>query len=400
MGSIDLIYLDPPFNSNATYNMLFQEPSGEKSAAQISAFEDTWKWGPQGEEAFDEAVMSGPPPLAELLKALRQVLGCTNMLAYLSMMAVRLVEMHRALKPSGNLFLHCDPTASHYIKLILDNIFSPKNFRNEIIWERSQPKGHTTTRFSRAHDTIFFYSKSEKSVFNPQFTEHDPAYLERFYRHVEPETGRRYRLGDLTNPNKERPNLTYEFPPGSGTMRVWRWTQERMLQAWAEGRVVIPEGGVAQYKRYLDEMSGTLVKDIWYDIEHLHGSIMNTWATRPRNRRPCWNASSGPGATRAMWSWTPFAAAAPRWRWLSISSAAGLASTSLIWPSTLSGRGCKTPSKANSPLTKKSGFPGTCRAPRACSSLTLFNLNVGPWPRWGAAAPGTREARTAALTGS
>ncbi len=272
VASVDLIYLDPPFNSNASYNMLFKEPSGEQSAAQIAAFEDTWKWGPQAEEAFDEAVMAGPPPLAELLKALHQVLGRTNMLAYLSMMAVRLVELHRALKPTGSLFLHCDPTASHYIKLVLDNIFSPKNFRNEIIWERSQPKGHATTRFSRCHDTIFFYSKSEKSVFNPLFTEHDPAYLEKFYRHVEPETGRRYRLGDLTNPNKERPNLTYEFPPGSGTVRVWRWTRERMMQAWEEGRAVILEGGVAREKRYLDEMSGTLVKDIWYDIEHLHGS--------------------------------------------------------------------------------------------------------------------------------
>ncbi len=273
VGSVDLIYLDPPFNSNATYNMLFKEPSGEQSAAQIAAFEDTWKWGPQSEEAFDEAVLAGPPPLAELLKALHQVLGHTNMLAYLSMMAVRLVEMHRVLKPSGSLFLHCDPTASHYIKLILDNIFSAKNFRNEIIWERSQPKGHATTRFSRAHDSIFFYSKSEKAVFNPQFTEHDPAYLERFYRFVEPETGRRYRFDNLINPNKERPNLTYEFPPGSGTVRVWRWTRERMLQAWAEGRVVVPEKGeVAQYKRYLDEMSGTPIKDIWYDIEHLHGS--------------------------------------------------------------------------------------------------------------------------------
>ena len=273
VASVDLIYLDPPFNSNATYNMLFKEPSGEQSAAQIAAFDDTWKWGPQAEEAFDEAVMAGPPDLAELLKALHQVLRRSNMLAYLSMMAVRLVEMHRVLKPTGSLFLHCDPTASHYIKLILDNIFSPKNFRNEIIWERSQPKGHATTRFSRAHDTIFYYSKSEKSVFNPQFTEHDPGYLEKFYCHVEPETGRRYRLGDLTNPNKERPNLTYEFPPGSGTVRVWRWTQERMMQAWAEGRVVISgEGGVARGKRYLDEMQGTLVKDIWYDIEHLHGS--------------------------------------------------------------------------------------------------------------------------------
>ena len=273
VDSIDLIYLDPPFNSNATYNMLFKEPSGKQSAAQIAAFDDTWKWGPQAEEAFDEAVMAGPPNLAELLKALRQVLRRSNMLAYLSMMAVRLVEMHRVLKPSGSLFLHCDPTASHYIKLILDNIFSAKNFRNEIIWERSQPKGHATTRFSRAHDTIFYYSKSEKFHFNPQFAEHDPAYLEKFYRHVEPETGRRYRWGDLTNPNKERPNLTYEFPPGSGTVRVWRWTEERMIKAWEAGRVVIPaKGEVAQYKRYLDEMSGTLIKDIWYDIEHLHGS--------------------------------------------------------------------------------------------------------------------------------
>jgi len=272
VASVDLIYLDPPFNSNATYNMLFKEPSGDQSAAQIAAFDDTWKWGPQAEEAFDEAVMAGPPDLAELLKALHQVLRRSNMLAYLSMMAVRLIELHRALKPTGSLFLHCDPTASHYIKLVLDNIFSPKNFRNEIIWERSQPKGHATTRFSRAHDTIFYYSKSEKSVFNPQFTEHDPGYLEKFYCHVEPETGRRYTLDNLTNPNKERPNLTYEFPPGSGTVRVWRWTPERMTEAWAEGRVVIPEGGVARYKRYLDEMHGTLVKDIWYDIEHLHGS--------------------------------------------------------------------------------------------------------------------------------
>jgi site-specific DNA-methyltransferase (adenine-specific) len=272
IGSVDLIYLDPPFNSNASYNMLFKEPSGEQSAAQIAAFEDTWKWGPQADEAFDEAVLAGPPQLAELLKALRQVLGPSNMLAYLSMMAVRLVQMHRVLKPTWSLFLHCDPTASHYIKLILDNIFSPKNFRNEIIWERSQPKGHATTRFSPCHDSIFFYSKSEKTVFNPQYAEHDPGYLERFYRFVEPETGRRYRLGDLTNPHKKRPNLTYEFPPGSGTVRVWRWTQERMLQAWKAGRVVIPEGGVAQYKRYLDEMSGTPIKDIWYDIEHLHGS--------------------------------------------------------------------------------------------------------------------------------
>ncbi len=193
-------------------------------------------------------------------------------MAYLAMMATRLVELHRVLKPSGSLYLHSDPTASHYLKMVMDAIFGPTNFRNEIIWRRSQPKGHASVRFPRTHDVILFYARSEESKFYPQFTEHDPSYVEKFYRFVEPETGRRYRLGDLTNPNKDRPNLTYEFPPGSGTVRVWRWTKDRMMKAWEEGRVVVPKkGGIAQGKRYLDEMSGTTVTDVWNDIEHLHG---------------------------------------------------------------------------------------------------------------------------------
>ena len=200
VASVDLIYLDPPFNSNATYNMLFKEPSGDQSAAQIAAFDDTWKWGPQAEEAFDEAVMAGPPDLAELLKALRQVLRRSNMLAYLSMMAVRLIELHRALKPTGSLFLHCDPTASHYIKLILDNIFSPKNFAMKSSGSAPSPRATPPPASPGPTTPSFTDSKSEKSVFNPQFTEHDPAYLEKFYRHVEPETLRRYTLADLTNP--------------------------------------------------------------------------------------------------------------------------------------------------------------------------------------------------------
>jgi site-specific DNA-methyltransferase (adenine-specific) len=272
VGSVDLIYLDPPFNSNATYNILFAEKSGEKSAAQITAFEDTWHWGDEAMAAYDDAMKLGAPRLADLLQALRAFLGQNDMMAYLTMMAVRLVELHRVLKPTGSLYLHCDPTASHYIKLLLDAIFSPINFRNEIIWKRSQPKGHAVLRFSRSHDVIFFYSKSEATIFYPQHTEHDPEYLEKFYRHVEPETGRRYRLDNLANPNKNRPNLTYEFPPGSGTVRVWRWTKERMMNAWQQGLVIIPEKGeVASYKRYLDEMPGTLVTDIWDDVEQLHG---------------------------------------------------------------------------------------------------------------------------------
>lgn len=191
------------------------------------------------------------------------------------MMTVRLVELHRVLKDTGSLYLHCDPTASHYLKVILDTIFGPRNFRNEIVWKRSQPKGHATTRFSRSHDVILFYSKSEGAYFRQQHVEHDPGYVEKFYRYEEPGTGRRYRLDNLANPNKNRPNLTYEFPPGSGVVRVWRWTKDRMMKAWNEGRVIVPrEGGVAAYKRYLDEMPGSLVTDIWDDIEHLHGSNM------------------------------------------------------------------------------------------------------------------------------
>jgi len=233
--------------------VLFREKSGEASAAQITAFEDTWQWGRESEEAYHEVVTAGPRKLADLLQAQN------DMMAYLTMMAIRLVEMHRVLKPTGSIYLHCDPTASHFVKLVLDSIFGLKNFRNEIIWRRSQPKAHAAKRFSRSHDVIFFYTKSERAIFLPQYREHDQDYINRFYRFIEPETGRRYFLADLTNPNKDRPNLTYEFPPGSGVVRVWRWTRERMMKAWQQGRVVIPEkGGVARYKRYLDEMPGTL----------------------------------------------------------------------------------------------------------------------------------------------
>jgi site-specific DNA-methyltransferase (adenine-specific) len=118
VASVDLIYLDPPFNSKATYNVLFAEKSGEKSAAQITAFEDTWHWGLESEAAYHEVVTLGPRKLSDLLQALRSFLGTNDMMAYLTMMAVRLVELHRVLKPTGSIYLHCDPTASHYIKML------------------------------------------------------------------------------------------------------------------------------------------------------------------------------------------------------------------------------------------------------------------------------------------
>jgi hypothetical protein len=165
--SVDLIYLDPPFNSNANYNVLFKAPSGDQSQAQIEAFEDTWRWSEAAERAFDEVMDSGHTDAAEMLRAMRGMLRENDMMAYLAMMAVRLIELHRVLKPTGSLYLHCDPTASHYLKILLDAVFDARHFRNEIVWKRTSSH-NDTGRFGRIHDTIFYYARSEKYKFNVQ----------------------------------------------------------------------------------------------------------------------------------------------------------------------------------------------------------------------------------------
>ncbi|WP_206215488.1 DNA methyltransferase [Desulfovibrio sp. ZJ209] len=192
------------------------------------------------------------------------------MMAYLTMMASRLVELSRVLKDTGSLYLHCDPTASHYLKIVLDGIFGKENFRNEIVWRRTQPKSHVKINFSTAHDTILRYAKSAHTFFNMVYTEHDKNYVDKFYRYTDPD-GRRYRLDNLTNPNKNRPNLTYEF---LGVTRVWRWTKERMQKAYEDGIVVQTRpGAVPVRKSYLDEKKGQPITDFWDDIEHLHGGF-------------------------------------------------------------------------------------------------------------------------------
>ena len=135
--SVDLVYLDPPFNSNANYNLLFKAPDGHQSQAQIEAFDDSWHWNEPAEQAFDEVMQSGNSDAAEMLRAMRSFLKENDMMAYLTMMAVRLMELHRVLKPTGSLYLHCDPTASHYLKILLDGMFAQANFRSEIIWKRT-----------------------------------------------------------------------------------------------------------------------------------------------------------------------------------------------------------------------------------------------------------------------
>ena len=269
VGSVDLIYLDPPFNSNATYNILFAEKSGEKSAAQITAFEDTWHWGEEAMAAYDDAMKLGVPRLADLLQALRAFLGENDMMAYLTMMAVRLVELHRVLKPTGSLYLHCDSTASHYIKLLLDAIFGVINFKTEIIWKRSTAHSDTKQgrkQHGRIHDVIFFYTKSNSWVWNPIYTPYDQEYIDNFYRHIEEGTGRRYRMGDLTAA-KPGGDTSYEWKgvkPYKG--RYWAYSRANMEQFEKEGRIVYTNTGMPCYKRYLDEMPGIPLQDIWTDL--------------------------------------------------------------------------------------------------------------------------------------
>ena len=208
--SIDLIYLDPPFNSAATYNVLFRAPDGKMSDSQLEAFEDSWHWGDAAAAAYEDVLtQSVYTDASVLLRGIVTALGKNDMTAYLAMMAVRLIELHRVLKPTGSLYLHCDPTASHYLKILLDGIFGAENFRNEIIWERSVGKGDVRNRFGRNHDTILFFSKSEKYTFSSQFSEMSDEYTGRFSLNDNDGRGP-YRLAPLDSPNL-RPNLKYEY---------------------------------------------------------------------------------------------------------------------------------------------------------------------------------------------
>jgi len=267
-ASVDLIYLDPPFNSKRDYNLLFKSPKGKQSEAQIEAFKDSWSWGDQAEKELDELLKHKNTDVAQMINALVTFLGRNDMTAYLVMMSTRLLEMHRVLKPTGSLYLHCDPTASHYLKVVLDAVFGFVNYRNEIIWKRSNPKSLGSINFPTCSDTIFRYSKSNEFTFHQPYETHDPEYVESAYRYSD-EKGR-YRLLPLLNPNDNRPNLTYEF---MGVTRVWRWTRERMKQAQADGLIVQTKpGAVPQYKKYLEDSKGRTVTNVWTDIQQAAGN--------------------------------------------------------------------------------------------------------------------------------
>ena len=264
--SVDLIYLDPPFNSTANYSILFGESGG---GAQYRAFEDTWTWDRAAADRCAMFEAAAARPAHHAIVGLRRILGSSGMLAYLSYMAERLEQMRRILKPTGSLYLHCDPTASHYLKVLMDAVFGSGRFFTEIIWKRTS--AHSDARqgrrqYGRVHDSLLVYTKSEDWTWNPLYTDYDQDYVDQSYRHVEPETGRRYRLDNLTGPGgAAKGNPEYEV---LGVTRHWRYSRERMAELIAQGRVVqTSPGAVPAYKRYFDEMPGVPLQDIWTDIK-------------------------------------------------------------------------------------------------------------------------------------
>ncbi len=269
--SVDLVYLDPPFNSNAGYNILFAPPKELRTAAdaehaQIRAFEDTWHWNDSAEEAFDLVARSGNNRAFDLLNAMRSFLGENDMMAYLAMMAVRLIELHRVLKPTGSLYLHCDPTASHYLKLLLDGAFGPRFYRNEIIWKRTSAHGDAAAGFGDVTDTILYFAKGERPTWNRQFVPLSQAHVAAKYTGRDSD-GRRFTTRDLRSPSP-RPNLTYAYKGYQPHPNGWSISKEKMAGFDRAGLLHFPSNadGRIRLKIYLDERKGLSLQNLWDDI--------------------------------------------------------------------------------------------------------------------------------------
>jgi site-specific DNA-methyltransferase (adenine-specific) len=261
--SVDLVYLDPPFNSNQDYNVLFAEKNGSKSGAQIKVFEDTWHWDQTAAKTWQEVVEKGGK-VSQVMQAFRTFLGENDMLAYLSMMAPRLIELRRALKETGSIYLHCDPTASHYLKMLMDAIFGPQNFRNEIIWKRTS--GHSDAkRFGSVHDSVLFYSVSDKYTWNKTYQKYDEEYIAIYYRYSDKD-GRKWMSGDLGASGLQGGGYEYEW---KGIKRIWRCPRKTMEKLEKDNRLYYTKNDFPRIKRYLDESEGMPAQDIWNDIEAL-----------------------------------------------------------------------------------------------------------------------------------
>jgi DNA modification methylase len=263
--TVDLVYLDPPFNSAQNYNAFFHEKDGTDAASQIHAFEDTWHWDIETKKAYD-AVTEQPGKVSDVMQAFYTFLGGNDMMAYLTMMSSRLVELRRVLKSTGSLYLHCDPTASHYLKLLCDAILGKDNFRNEIIWKRANAH-NDPKRYGRISDTILYYSKSENPIWNAQHTAYREEYYESHFK--QDESGRYFRTVPLDAPRHGAgsPGLLYEWkgkmPAAS---RTWAVKREKMEDYDKKGLIRYTRTGTPTLLQYADEMLGVPLQNIWTDI--------------------------------------------------------------------------------------------------------------------------------------
>jgi len=280
--SVDLIYLDPPFKSSQDYNVLFAERNGSRSAAQIKAFEDTWQWDQAAAAAYQDVVEAGGK-VSQAMQAFHGFLGENDMLAYLAMMAPRLSALRRVLKPTGSIYLHCDPTASHYLKLLMDAVFGVENFRNEIVWKRTHAHG-SARRYGPIHDLLLFYSKTDAYVWTGSRGKHDPGYLAGHFRHVEEPSGRRFQPISLTGAGVRYGDSGKPWRNLNPTEKGRHWAlpgallerlgiaadsaQEKLDALDAHGMIYWPAkpGGMPRLKSFADDLDGSALPDIWVDV--------------------------------------------------------------------------------------------------------------------------------------
>jgi DNA modification methylase len=265
--SVDLVYLDPPFNSRQDYNVLFAEKDGSQSSSQIHAFEDTWEWNLEAQRSYEEIVEHGGR-VADALRAFKTFLFNSDMMAYLAMMAPRLIELRRVLKETGSIYLHCDPTASHYLKILTDAVFGPQFFRNEITWRRTSAHANVGQKFAVVQDRLLFYSKLEKWAWNQVYIPYTEDYIKSHYSQRDPQSDRRFTTRDLTaSMQRASSGQLYGWkgfkPPAS---RCWAYTKEKMEQFDAQGLLSYSPRGMPRLKLYLDDMPGVPCDDIWIDI--------------------------------------------------------------------------------------------------------------------------------------
>ena len=264
--SVTLAYLDPPFNSGRSYDALIGL-NRTSAGSEVSAFDDRWYWEPASSHL---TVMRDllPSETYKYFVTLFGLIGKNSLSTYLAWLTPRLYLTYESLSDQGSLYLHCDSTSSHYLKHVLDKIFGPANFQNEIIWRRTH--AHSSAhRFGPVHDVILYYTKSSNRIWNPMYINYDTNYIDKYYTHND-EKGQYQSITCSAPGDRTGTRAHYEWrgklpPPG----RHWAWTREQMEDFESTGRLVYSANGVPRLKRYVDDGLGVAIQDVWADIQRL-----------------------------------------------------------------------------------------------------------------------------------